>query len=156
MTLLRWQRPETAYWPPVGQLSTLREEIDRLFESPLSELTHASQQFLSGWLPAVDLYEDKDNLYVKAECAGMKKEDIGISVHEGVLTLSGERKEDERFKETEVYRAERAVGRFQRTVTLPAPVNVDKVKATYKDGILSIILPKTEEARPKQIAVNVS
>jgi len=156
MALIRWQRPETAYWSPFRQLTTLRDEIDRLFESPLTELTHGSQQLLSGWLPPVDLYEDKDSLHVKAELPGMNKEGISISVHDGVLSISGERKEESKHKEAEVYRAERFVGRFQRTVTLPAPVSVDKVKATYKDGILSIVLPKTEEAKPKQIEVNVS
>lgn len=151
----RWHRPELSCWSPSRQLTALREGIDRLFESPLSELTRASQQFLSGWLPAVDLYEDNDNLHVRAELPGMKKEDIELSVHDGVLTISGERKEDTKHQDAEVYRAERFVGRFQRTLTLPTPVNVDKVKAAYKDGILSIVLPKTEEARPKQIEVNV-
>jgi len=156
MALIRWQRPETGYWSPFRQLTNLRDEIDRLFESPLTELTHSSQQFLSGWLPPVDLYEDKDNLHIKAELPGMNKEDIDVSVHDGVLSISGERKEDSNHKDAQVYRAERFVGRFQRTVSLTTPVSVDKVKATYKDGILSIVLPKTEAAKPKQIEVSVS
>ena len=108
---------------------------------------------LGGWTPAVDLHEDKDNVVVRAELPGMTKEAIGISLHEGVLTLSGERKFDEPSQDAAVCRSERFVGRFQRTLSLPAPVNPDKVTATYRDGILTVTLPKTEEAKPKQIAV---
>jgi len=143
------------YWSPFHHLSTLREEIDRLFESPLADFTRASQQMLSGWMPAVDLYEDKDNLYVKAELPGMKREDIEVSLHDGVLTLSGERKAEERSAKAEVYRAERFVGRFQRTFTLNTPVEEAKVKAAYADGMLTVTLPKAEKAKPKQIEVNV-
>jgi len=140
-------------WTPFWHLSNLRDEIDRLFDAPLTEFTRSAQQMLGGWTPAVDLYEDKDNLVVRAELPGMTKEDIGISLHEGVLTLSGERKVEEPCKDAAVCRSERFVGRFQRTLTLPAPVNPDKVNATYRDGILTVTLPKTEESKPKQIAV---
>jgi len=155
MTLIRWNRPGISYWSPFQHLSTLREEIDRLFESPLAEMTRTSQQFLSGWMPAMDVHEDKDNLYVKAELPGMRKQDIDISIHDGVLSLAGERKEDEKYHQAEVCRAERFLGRFQRTFTLPTTVNPDKVKASYKDGILTVVLPKAETAKPKQIEVTV-
>lgn len=154
MNLTRWQRPELANWPGFGRLSDLRNEIDRLFEVPLGELARTSQ-LLSGWTPALDIHEDKDNLIVKVELPGMKKEDIEVSLHDGSLSISGERKGEEKFKDAEVYRAERFFGRFQRTVTLPTPVAADKVKAQYKDGILTVTLPKTEEAKPKQIDVNI-
>jgi HSP20 family protein len=143
-----------ANWPGFGRLTDLRDEIDRLFEAPLSELARTSQ-WLSGWTPAIDVYEDKDNLYVRAELPGMKKEEIDLSLHDGSLSISGERKNESRQDEAEVHRAERFFGRFQRTVTLPTPVAVDKVKAQYKDGILTVTLPKTEEAKPKHIDVNV-
>ena len=154
-SLTRWQRPELSTWPGFGRLTDIREDIDRLFESPLAELARTSN-LLSGWTPALDLYEDKDNLYVKMELPGMKREDIDVSLHEGSLSVSGERKSEQKHEDAEVYRAERFVGRFQRTVTLPTPVSADKVKAQYQDGILSITLPKTEEAKPKHINVNVS
>jgi HSP20 family protein len=154
-SLTRWQRPELSTWPGFGRLTDLRDEIDRLFESPLTELARTSN-LLSGWNPALDLYEDKDNLYVKVELPGMKREDIDLSLHEGSLSVSGERKSEQKHEDAEVYRAERFFGRFQRTVTLPTPVAADKVKAQYKDGILNITLPKTEEAKPKHIDVNVS
>ena len=153
--LTRWQRPEVATWPGLGRLTDLRDEIDRLFESPLAEWARASN-LLSGWNPALDLYEDKDNLYVKVELPGMKREEIDVSLHEGSLSVSGERKSEQKHEDGEVYRAERFFGRFQRTVMLPTPVAAEKVKAQYQEGILTITLPKTEEAKPKHIDVNVS
>jgi len=155
MNMIRWHRPELANWLGVGRLTSLRDEIDRLFEQPLTDLARTSR-LLSGWTPAVDLYEDKDNVYVKAELPGMKKEDIEVSFHNGTLSLSGERKSEGKHEDAEVYRSERFFGRFQRTVTLPTPVAADNVKAQYKDGILIITLPKTEEAKPKHIDVHVS
>jgi len=145
----RWQRPDLS-WPAFGRLTSLRDELDRLFQAPLAELARG------GWTPALDVFEDKDNVVVKAELPGMKREDIQVSVHDGSLSISGERKTEAKNEDAEVYRSERFVGRFQRTVTLPTPTAADKVKAQYKDGILTITLPKTEEAKPKQIEVNVN
>lgn len=154
MNLIRWQRPVLTPWPNLGRLSDLRYEIDRLFDTPLVELSRTSQ-LLSGWTPALDIYEEKDHFIVKAELPGMKKEDIDVSLHDGSLSISGERQSETKHDDAEVYRAERFFGKFQRTVTLPAPVAADKVKAQYKDGILMVTLPKTEEAKPKQIDVSV-
>lgn len=152
--LTRWQAPELAVWRSLGGLSGLRDEIDRLFEVPLSEFARTSQ-LLSGWTVALDVYEDADNIFVKAELPGMKKEDIDISLHDGCLSISGERKSETNREDAETYRAERFFGRFQRTVTLPTSVAADKVKAQYKDGILTVTLPKAEEAKPKHIDVNL-
>lgn len=152
--LMRFRRPESPAWPNFGRWSELRSEIDRLFGAPLSELAEASQ-FLSGWSPAMDVNEDKDNVYVRVELPGMKKEDIDVSLHDNALTLSGERRSETKQEESQVYRSERFFGRFQRTVSLPAPVNPEKVKAQYRDGILSVTLAKTEESKPKQIDVKV-
>lgn len=153
--LTRWIQPEVANWPVFDRLTDLRDEIDRLFESPLQQFGRSSQLLSGGWAPALDVYEDKDNLTVKAELPGMKREEIEVSLHDGALTISGERK-SEMHEKGEVYRSERFVGRFQRAVTLPSPVAADKVKASYKDGILTVTLPKTEEAKPKQIDVSVT
>ena len=153
--LTRWQPPELASWPTFGRLNNFREELDRLFESPLEEFARNSQ-LLTGWSPALDVYEDKDNLFVRIEVPGMKREDINVSLHDGSLTISGERKNHGQYKDAEVYRSERFFGHFQRTVTLPAPVAADKVKAQYKDGVLTVTLPKTEEAKPKQIDISLS
>jgi HSP20 family protein len=154
-SLIRWQRPGFTTWPAFGRLTDLRDEIDRLFEEPLADLTRASQ-LLSVWTPALDLSEDKDNVYVRVELPGMKKEDIDLSLHGGSLSISGERKSEEKSKETEICRSERFFGRFQRTVTLPTSVATEKVKAQYTDGVLLVTLPKAEEAKPKHIDVNVN
>ena len=151
MTLTRWQRPRL--WDE-RQLSSLRDEVARLFESPLSLFEDGSQPFSSGWVPAMDVYEDKDNVFVRAEVPGMKKDEIDISLHEGVLTLSGERKLEKEHDKAQTHRVERFVGRFQRSITLPHPVDAARVRATYKDGILAVTLPKSEEAKPKQISVS--
>lgn len=137
-------------WPTLGRLTDLREELDRMFEAPLAR----TSEFL-GWAPAFDVYEEKDNFVVKAELPGMKKEDISVSLHDGNLIISGERKNEAKGEGAEVYRAERYVGKFQRSVTLPAQVTAGKVTAEYKDGILTVTLPKSEEAKPKQIEVQV-
>ena len=155
MNIIKWQRPTVAAWPTFGRLSDLRDEIDRLFDSPLTELTRTSQ-LLSGWTPALDVFEEKENFVVKAELPGMKKEDIEVSFHDGSLSISGERQSEAKHADAEIYRAERFFGRFQRSVTLPASVAVDKVKAAYKDGVLTITLPKTEEAKPKHIDVSIN
>jgi len=152
--LTKWQRPTLA-WPTFGRLSTLQDEIERLFETPFPELA-ATSQTLNGWTPRLDVFEDKENLYVKAELPGMKREDIELSLHDGTLSLSGERKSETKTEGTEQYQAERFFGRFQRTITLPAPIATDKVKADYKDGILTVTLPKTEEAKPRKIEVSVN
>ena len=153
--LIRWRRPQLATWPGFGGLTDLRDEIDRLFEAPLAELARGSQ-LLSGWTPALDLFEDPDNVYVRVELPGMKKDDIELSLHDGTLSIVGERKGEEKFQDAEMYRSERFFGRFQRTITLPTTVAADKVKAQYKDGILKVTLPKAEEAKPKHIDVNVN
>jgi len=155
MKLTRWQRPELSIWPGFGRLTNLRDEIDRLFEEPLAELARTSR-LLSGWTPALDLHEDKDHITVKVELPGMKREDIEVSLHDGALSISGERRNEQKFEDAQVYRAERFFGRFQRIIALPAPVAADKIKAQYKEGVLTITLPKAEEAKSKQIDVQVS
>lgn len=155
MNIIKWQRPAPASWPNLGRLSDLRDEIDRLFASPLNDLTRNSQ-LPSGWTPALDVYEEKDSFIVKAELPGMKKENIEVSFHDDRLSISGESKSESKHEDAEAYRAERFFGRFQRTVSLPAAVNPAKVKAAYKDGVLTVTLPKTEEAKPKQINVSIN
>src|ERR1700690_243588 len=154
MNLTRYQRPDLV-WTGFGRLSSLGDGIDRVFEAPLTELDRTSQ-LLSGWTPALDVHEDKNHFVVQAELPGMKREDMDVSLHDGALSISGERKTEKQYEEAEVYRTERFFGKFQRTVTLPAPVAADKTKAQNKEGILTVTLPKTEEAKPKQIEVNVN
>ena len=153
--LTRWQRPELTSWPTFGRLFGLRDELDRLFETSFGDGT-GGPQLRGVWNPAVDVYEDKDNVIVKAELPGLKREDIEVSLHDGVLGLSGERKSGEKSDEAGTHRTERFVGRFQRTFTLPARVDATKVTALYQDGVLTVTLPKLEEAKPKHIEVKVN
>jgi HSP20 family protein len=155
MRLLNFQKPELPVWSPLDQLLNMREEIHRLFEPSLTD-GQRTTEFFDGWTPAIDLYEDKENLFVKVELPGLKKEEIEVSVHDGTLSISGERKAAMQDSSSQTFRSERFFGRFHRTVALPKPVAVDKIKAAYKDGILTVTLPKTEEAKPKQIEIRVS
>ena len=104
-------------------------------------------------LPRVDLADAGDQFVVLAELPGTKKEDLKISLHEGIVTISGERKGTAKPEEARWVRNEIGAGRFQRSVELPAPVNGVKITATLNDGILRVILPKAEEARPKEITI---
>lgn len=153
MSIIRYQVPQLSNWSSFDRLSSLRDEVNRLFD--FSWPSRDSGLF-SGWSPALDVFDEKDNLVVKAELPGLKKEEINLSLHDGVLTISGERKRETEKKEGETFRSERYFGKFQRSVTLPTAVNVNKVNASYKDGILTVELPKAEEAKPKQIEVSVS
>ena len=142
MKLMQYQRPSLA-WPTFGRLTSLQDELERLFEAPMT-----------GWAPALDVHEDKDSFSVRVELPGMKREDIEVSLHDGALVISGERTAEKIHEDTEVHRQERFYGKFSRALTLPAAVAGDKVKAQYKDGILTVKLPKAEEAKPKAITVS--
>lgn len=155
MNIIRYQRyPQSELSTAFDRLATLREEMDRLVESPFGSFFRSPGSFRS-WSPALDVYQDKDNFTVVVELPGLKKEEIDISLHGDALTISGERKAEEK-KGKEGFRTERFYGSFQRTVTLPAAVNAKDVKASYQDGILKVVLPRAEEAKPKQIEVSVS
>jgi HSP20 family protein len=151
------QREET-FWSPFQQLTRLRNEIDRLFGSPLEEfLAPTTTSLFEGWAPSVDLYEDKDKFVIRAELPGMKKEDIEVTASGDTIIISGEKKHEEETKEgKDTYRAERFFGRFERVITLPANVDAGKIGALYKDGVLTLTVPKAEEAKRKQIEVKVS
>ena len=155
MRMLNLQKPELSTWSHLDQLFNLRDEIHRLFDPRFTDGQHTTE-FFDGWTPAIDLYEDKENLFVKVELPGLKKDEIEVSMHDGTLSISGERKSATEDSSRQTFRSERFFGRFHRTVALPKPVAVDKIKAAYKDGILTVTLPKTEEAKPKQIEVSVS
>jgi HSP20 family protein len=142
MNLMQYTRPGLA-WPTFGRLASLQDELDRLFEAPLR-----------AWAPALDVHEDKDGYTIRAELPGMKREEIEVSIHDGALVISGERQAEKVEEGTEVHRQERYFGKFSRALTLPTAVNGEKVKASYKDGVLTVVLPKAEEAKPKQITVS--
>jgi HSP20 family protein len=154
MTLTRWQTPKQTWsFSPFRLTSPLQHEIENFFDRAFGQLLESPNQSPGGWVPAVDLYQNKENFTVKCELPGLKKEDIDISLHEGFLTISGERKHGEKKEEGEVYRTERYEGRFSRSIALPSKVDSEKINATYKDGVLTVTLSKAEEAKPKQVQV---
>ena len=153
MNLIRYQAPEMAPWSPLDRWSNLRDELNSFFDMPFSSNFGRTGQLFTGWSPALDLYESGDHLMAVVELPGMRKEDIDISLHDGTLTISGERKRESANSET-AQRTERYVGTFRRSITLPTRVDAGKVSATYQDGILNVALPKAEEAKPKQIQVS--
>lgn len=153
MHLIRYQTPDLAPWSAADRWSNLREELNSFFGMPFSASFGRAGQLFTGWSPALDLYESADNVVAVVELPGMRKEDIDISLRDGTLTISGERKGESSNGE-KAQRTERYVGTFRRSVTLPTHVDTGKVGATYEDGILKVILPKAEEAKPKQIKVS--
>jgi HSP20 family protein len=155
MSLIRYQTPSSVMWPSLNRWANLRDDLDTLLELPFLTGGGRQSQLFSGWTPALDLYQNNDNVVAVVELPGMRKEDIEISLQDGMLTIGGERKA-ETDKEDSATRTERFTGKFRRSITLPTRVDANKVNATYKDGILTVTLPKAEEAKPKQIQVNVS
>ena len=147
-------------WRPFEELERFRREMDRLFEDffgrewpvvrPAREIARVGI-----FAPAIDMYDKKDEIVIKAELPGLSKEDINLELTEDTLTLSGEVKREEDVKDADYYCCERAYGSFSRTIALPAKVKTDKAEANFKNGILEIRLPKVEEARPRQIKVQV-
>ncbi len=142
-------------WRPFRDLATMQEEMNRLFDR-LFERFPERKEFGEGlWSPCVDISETKDEIVVTAEIPGMKKDDIKISLNDNILTLKGEKRQEKKVEEENYHRIERSYGAFHRSFTLPTTVQQDQVKATYKDGVLKVRLPKAEEAKPKEIAIEV-
>ncbi|CAN5484240.1 Hsp20/alpha crystallin family protein [soil metagenome] len=154
MSIIRYQTPDAPMWQSLDRWANLRDEINGLFEGPLWSNSTRQAQLFNGWTPALDLYQTTDDVVAVIELPGMRKEDIEISLHDGVLTIGGERK-DEAAEGEKASRTERPVGKFRRSISLPTRVDAKKVSATYKDGVLTVTLPKAEEVKPKQIQVNV-
>ena len=138
-------------WDPFRELTSLQSEVNRMF-SRLGDGETAERQ---SWTPSVDVIETDDSIKLKAELAGMKPEDIKIEVQDNVLTLSGERRFEEEVKEDKYYRIERRYGSFSRSIALPQTADDSGIEANYDSGILEVVVPKTEVARPKKIAVTV-
>jgi HSP20 family protein len=157
MSLIRYQTPSSVMWPSLNRWASLRDDLDTLLELPFLSGGTRQAQLFTGWTPALDLYQNNDNVVAVVELPGMRKDDIEISLHDGgTLTIGGERKSQTESNGDSATRTERFTGKFRRTVTLPTRVDANKVNATYKDGILTVTLPKAEEAKPKHIQVNVS
>ena len=138
-------------WNPGRELASMEiDRLNRMFADFYGEA------FGQGWVPPVDVFETGDHeVVLKAELPDMKREDINLTFENGVLTIKGERKFDEQMKRENYHRVERQHGTFSRSFTLPNTVDASRISAAYKDGVLTVRLPQREEAKPKQITVNV-
>lgn len=140
-------------WNPFGEVDRIRQEMNRLSDAVTRGML---RQTTAGVFPLMNLTEDKDNYYVRAELPGVKSDELDISVTEDSLTVTGERKLPKEDEKATYYRREREAGNFSRIVTLPGPIDTGKVSASCADGVLSIVLPKSEAAKPKQITVKTA
>lgn len=150
-----------APWRPFADLPRWERDMDRMMEDffgrrfrPWPERWFRTEG-LELSAPAVDVFEEKDDIVVKAEMPGMDKDNIEVNLSDHTLTIKGEKKKEEEVKEENYYRMERSYGSFLRTVELPKEVHADKVKATFKNGVLEIRMPKTEQAKAKEVKVKV-
>ncbi len=138
-------------WEPAREMMTLREAMDRLFDDAFTRPLSMAE---NGWsVPAVDLYQTDNEVVVKAALPGIKAEEVQINITGDVLSLKGEVKQSEEVKEKAYHIREQRWGTFERTLALPANVVADKAKADFENGILTITLPKAEEAKPKTITI---
>ncbi len=141
-------------WPsPLDELDRMRREMDRLTEGFTRGLF---REPIAGVFPLMNVTEDKDNYYVRAELPGIKADELDISVAGDTLSISGERKIPAEDEKAQYHRREREAGKFSRIISLPVQVDAGKVEARCADGILTVVLPKAEVAKPKQIAVKTS
>jgi HSP20 family protein len=139
---------------PFRGVTTLQEQINRLFNDAFEQTDEQSS--LSAWAPAVDIYETEQELVVKADLPDVDPRDLDIRVENNLLTIRGDRKFEKKVNEENYLRVERSYGSFARSFTLANTVNPDAIKAEYQNGVLTLSIPKREEARPKQIKVNVT
>jgi len=143
-------------WDPFREMSSLQERMNRLMSDFRTRSPFGEEEMAQGsWIPAVDIYETKESIVLNVELPGVTKEDIALEVKDSTLTIKGEKKLEKNVTEENFHRMERSYGSFTRALTLPSTVQQDKVKAKFRDGILEIMLPKAEEAKPKQIKVDV-
>ena len=137
-------------WDPTRELASMEiDRLNRMFSDFYGEAFGRT-----GWMPAVDIYEnDQHEVVIKAELPEMKREDIGLTFENNILTIKGERKTEEVSNRENFQRMERHYGSFSRSFTVPATVDATRISASYKDGVLTVKLPQREDAKPKQIAV---
>ena len=144
-TLMRWTPPDL-----------FRTRMSRIFDDSFNQFLApmtSSEELGGKWLPPVDVRETDEALTLMAEVPGLSKDDVNVTLENNVLTISGERRFEKDADKEGYHRIERAYGTFSRSFTLPPNVETDKAKATFENGVLSIALPKTEEAKPRKIAI---
>ncbi len=146
-------------WSPMKELEEMRRDMERVFDQifePKGRRRWWPSAAEKGVIvPSVDMYDRQNEIVLKAELPGVEKDGIDLTITKDTLILKGEMKKDEEVSEENYYSRERAFGTFARTIALPADVDSEKARATFKNGVLEIVLPKREEAKPKEIKVNI-
>ena len=143
-------------WDPFRDVAELQNRINRMFDESFGRSRELDDEMnLLAWRPAVDIYEAENGIVVAVELPGVSKESVSVEVKDDVLTLKGERLADPAISEDSYYRRERLFGPFKRSFTLHQNIKPDQIKATFKDGILQIEIPRPVQEQPKQITVNV-
>ena len=143
-------------WEPFRDLLTTQREFDRLFKEAFSPMSGETEVSTRSWAPPVDIYETEDAIVLKAELPGIDPKDVEVRVEDNTLYLKGERNFEKDVKEQNYHRVERSYGSFARSFSLPNSISAEKVKAEYKDGLLTLTMPKREEAKPKTIKIDVT
>lgn len=139
---------------PFKELMALQDRMNRLFDSTTSREGADEEIESASWTPAVDIYETKDAIIVNVEAPGMSREQFSVEVKDDVLTIKGERPFEKDVTREQYHRIERAYGRFRRSFILGTAINTAGITAAYKNGVLEIVLPKVEEAKPKKIEIS--
>ena len=140
-------------WDPFRDLVTLREKMNRLFEDAVTSRSEEKDLVTSSWAPAVDIYEDENELVLTAEVPGIEEKDIEIKLEDNTLSIHGERKMEKETKEENYHRLERAYGSFYRTFTLPNYIDQEKIQAQHENGILKITMPKRPELKTRKVKI---
>ncbi|MDH5347205.1 MAG: Hsp20/alpha crystallin family protein [Nitrospira sp.] len=144
-------------WDPFRELEEVSDRLNRMFARPATRSSNGKETMIvADWTPSVDISETESEYQIKAEIPDVKKEDVKVTLEDGVLTIQGERKYEKEEKGKKYHRIERSYGSFVRTFSLPDVIDDDKVKAEFKDGVLNLHLPKSEKAKPKAIEVKVA
>lgn len=144
-------------WDPFRELEDVSDRLNRIFARPASSGTNGKETMIvAEWAPSVDISETEEAYQIKAEIPDVKKEDVKITLEDGVLTIQGQRKQAQEQHNTKYHRIERSYGSFARTFSLPDVIEADQVKAEFKDGVVHLHLPKSEKAKPKAIEVKVA
>ena len=139
-------------WDPFKEISSLKSQMDKIFESLMGE----GEDIRTGsWVPPVDIYETENEIVIKAEVPGDSQKDIEIKVEDDTLIIRGEKRFERDMEKETYHRAERVYGKFQRSFILPKSIEKDNIKATLKQGVLTLVLPKKEEVKPKEISIQV-
>ncbi|NGZ04109.1 MAG: heat-shock protein Hsp20 [Nitrospira sp. WS238] len=144
-------------WDPFRELEEVSDRLNRVFARPATRAANGKETMIvADWTPSVDISETEGEYQIKAEIPDVKKEDVKVTLEDGVLTIQGERKHEKEEKGKKYHRIERSYGSFVRTFSLPDVIDEDKVRAEFKEGVLNLSLPKSEKAKPKAIDVKVA